>query len=84
MLETELSGYWWSRGVYEQEMSCCTSEKNKWEKASKQVGMEYSQMVSPSHLLSLSLSNSQGVVQSSWKYLDAACVHGNGYQEASD
>lgn len=41
-------------------------------------------MVSPSHLLSLSLSNSQVRVQSSWKYLDAACVHGIGYQEASD
>lgn len=46
--------------------------------------MEYSQMVNPSHLLSLSPSNSQADVQSSWKYLDAACVHGNGYQEASD
>lgn len=46
--------------------------------------MEFKQMVSPNHLLSLPLSNSRGGVQSSWKYSDAACVHGNGYQEASD
>lgn len=62
----------------------CTSGKNKWENARKQVGMERSQMASPSHLLSLSLSNSQAGVQSSWKYLDAVCVHDNGYQKASD
>lgn len=51
----------------------------------KQTGrLEYSQTVRPNHLLSLSPSNNQAGVQGSWKYLDAAFVHDNGYQEASD
>lgn len=41
-------------------------------------------MVSPNHLLSLSPSNNQAGVQSTWEYLDVACVHDSGYQETSD
>jgi len=83
MLETGPSRHCYSRGVRAGGKLLYFSEEEVRE--SKQTGrLEYSQMVSPSHLLSLSPPNSQSGAQSSWKYLDAACVHDNGYQEALD